>query len=366
LVKTDHKSFMREALVLAARGEGFVEPNPMVGCVIVRGGRVVGRGYHKRFGLAHAEVNALREAGTRARESTAYVALEPCGHFGKTPPCVDALIAAGVRRVVAAMKDPNPLVAGRGFKKLRAAGIDVEVGVLAAEAKVLNSPFIKLITQKRPHVILKWAQSLDGRLATRTGDSKWISSLDSRKRVHELRARVDGVLVGINTVVADDPGLTARLAAPKRIATRIILDQHLRTPHGCKLVKTARKTPTIIFTSRKSRRASSHVKRYLTAGCEIVDVGADRQGLLLGEVLDELGRRQMANILVEGGSRVLGSFIQQRLADEAFVFVCPLLIGGGPVVEPLFDGPSKIKGALRPTVRSLERIGPDFCYDLRF
>ena len=202
-------------MALAVRGQGAVEPNPMVGCVLVRGGRVVGEGWHKRFGGPHAEVEALRAAGRAARGATAYVSLEPCCHFGKTPPCTDALIAAGVSRVVAAMRDPFPKVRGRGRRLLEAAGIKVGMGLCEAEAMRLNAPYLKRQRTGRPWVILKWAQSVDGRIATRTGDSKWISSEDSRAQAHDLRGRVDAVIVGVGTVRADDPLLTCRHGRPR-------------------------------------------------------------------------------------------------------------------------------------------------------
>src|SRR5262245_9206127 len=233
--------WMQRALALAERGRGFVEPNPLVGAVVVRDGRGVGEGWHQRFGKAHAEVHALTAAGELARDATLYVTLEPCCHHGKTPPCTDAILEAGIRRAVVAMLDPFPQVSGQGAAILRAAGIGVEVGDCEPEARRLNAPYLKLLATGRPYVHAKWAMSLDGRIATRTGDSKWISSDASRARVHELRGRMDAIVVGIGTVLADDPLLTARPPG-QRTLTRIVLDSHGRTPRTAQLVRTARQT----------------------------------------------------------------------------------------------------------------------------
>jgi len=354
------------ALELARRGEGFVEPNPMVGCVIVEHGRIVGRGYHKRFGGPHAEVFALRDAGSRARGAVAYVTLEPCSHFGKTPPCTDALIAARVKRVVAAMRDPNPLVAGKGFRRLRAAGIRVDVGLLGGEALDLNAPFVTFHCQRRPYVILKWAQSIDGKIATRTGDSKWITSVESRTEAHKLRARVDAVVVGVNTVLADDPELTARLVAPKRVAARIVLDARLRTPLDSKLVRTADDIPTIIVT-RPHMASGARRSRLVKAGCQIVEIPADASGIKLRRLLTELHARQMTNILVEGGGTTLGAFLEQDAADEARVFVAPVLIGGEGAPGPLRNrGPAVMRELPKTSLVNIAHHGPDLCYTIRF
>src|SRR3954451_1208374 len=239
---------MPRALELAERGRGHVEPNPLVGAVIVRDGRVVGEGWHQRYGEAHAEVHALAAAGAAARGATLYVTLEPCCHHGKTPPCTDAVLRAGVGRVVASMLDPNPLVAGKGAERLRAAGVAVEIGVGEAEARRLNAPYLKLLRTGRPYVHLKWAMTLDGKICTRTGDSKWISNEASRRRVHELRGRVDAILVGVGTALADDPQLTARPRGP-RTATRIVLDSRGRLPPTSLLAATARIVPTLVATT---------------------------------------------------------------------------------------------------------------------
>jgi diaminohydroxyphosphoribosylaminopyrimidine deaminase / 5-amino-6-(5-phosphoribosylamino)uracil reductase len=329
----DDEKHLRRALTLAARGQGRVEPNPMVGCVIVKHGRVIGEGYHRRYGGPHAEVDALRHCSASPRGATAYVTLEPCCHFGKTPPCTHALLAAGIARVVAAMGDPNPQVAGGGFALLKKAGVRVEIGLFAQEAAALNDPFIKLIQHHRPWVILKWAQSLDGKIATHTSDSKWITDEVCRAHAHRTRGRVDAVLVGVGTVLTDDPMLTCRVGRPKRVAARVVLDSQLRTPLRSQLVQTARRIPTWILHGRNAppRRARALEK----AGCVLHRLPQTRRGLALSAVLDLLGQHRMTNVLVEGGGAVLGTFFDQNLADEFRIYVAPILIGGSAATGPL-------------------------------
>ncbi len=331
----EDEQWLRRALALAARGQGRVEPNPLVGCVIVRDGRVLGAGYHRRFGGPHAEIEALRQCRRSPRGATVYVTLEPCCHFGKTPPCTDALLAAGVARVVVSLKDPNELVAGKGFAALRKAGIRVDVGLLAERAAELNAPFFKLIRERWPWVILKWAQSLDGKIATRTGDSKWITDEKCRAHAHRTRGRVDAIVVGVGTVLRDDSLLTCRLAQPRRIATRVVLDSDLLTPLRSQLVRTAAQVPTWIFHGRKA--APRRARALEEAGCQLHVVPSTSRGLSLPAVLDVLGAAQMTNVLVEGGGRVLGSFFDQRLADEFHIYIAPKLIGGAGALGPL-DG----------------------------
>jgi len=350
-------AFMRRALQLAARGRGYVEPNPLVGCVIVRDGKAIGQGYHRRFGGPHAEVEALRRCRGSLRCATVYVTLEPCCHFGKTPPCTDALIAAGVGRVVVAMRDPGPAVAGRGLRKLRAAGIAVETGLLADEAAALNSPYLKRVRCGRPWVILKWAQSLDGKIATHAGDSKWISDPRARAHAHRIRGRMDAIIVGLNTVLSDDPQLTCRLGRVRRVATRIVLDSRLRTPPAARLVRSARRKPTWIVCATNAPRGRAETLE--AAGCVVRRVARDREGLSLPAVLDLLGSDGMTNVLVEGGGRLLGGFIDRRLADELCVYVAPLLIGGSDAVSAIGGtGPDTVRGALRlPESTTIRRLG---------
>lgn len=359
-------AFMSEALDLAENGRGLVEPNPMVGCILVKKGRVVGRGFHRKLGGPHAEVEALRHAGTRAKGSTAYVTLEPCNHFGRTPPCTEALIAAGVSRVIAAMKDPNPLVSGKGFRRLRAAGIPCDVGLLEPQARELNAPFITRYTKHRPYVYLKWAQSIDGKIATRTGDSKWISSPESRRVVHQLRARMDAVIVGVDTVIADDPDLTARLVRPLRTAARVVIDRRLRTPLTARLVRTARRTPTLIATT-SAMSVSAKARALIAKGCDVIAVPSRGQTLRLAYFLRKLSDRAMTNVLVEGGGRTLGEFVEQTLADEGLIFVAPRLIGGDTAPGPLRNvGPATMGHLPVVDVMSIHSISSDLCYTIRF
>ncbi len=335
----------------------------MVGCVLVRAGRIVGEGWHRRFGGPHAEVEALRRAGPRANGSTAYVSLEPCCHHGKTPPCTEALLDAGVARVVVAMLDPNPLVCGGGVRRLRKAGVRVDVGLLEEEARSVNRPFCMRIQTGLPWVILKWAQSLDGRIATRTGQSKWISCEASRRRVHHLRARVDAVLIGSGTALADDPLLTARDVPVRRVATRVVLDSRLRLPVSSRLVQTAGEFPTLVFTSRRAltaqgRRAES-LRRHQV---ELVACPTSRTGIALRPALRALVRRGMTNVLVEGGSQVLGAFWDARLACETYVFVAPVLLGGLRALPALGGTGSAAVGEVAPHSHEFTRIGSDLLY----
>jgi diaminohydroxyphosphoribosylaminopyrimidine deaminase/5-amino-6-(5-phosphoribosylamino)uracil reductase len=348
--------FLQRALRLAPRGQGRVEPNPMVGCVLVRRGQIIGEGWHARFGGPHAEVRALRSSSTSPRGATAYVTLEPCCHFGRTPPCTDALIAAGVSRVVACVSDPNPKVAGRGARRLRTAGINVEFGLLAEQGRELIAPFTKLVKTGRPWVILKWAQSLDGLIATRTGDSKWISDEACRAHAHRMRGRVDAILVGVNTVLRDDPQLTCRAATARRIATRIVLDSQLRTPAAASIVRTALKIPTwIVCGPHAPRRRES---RLVAAGCLVHRLPTGHAGVDLPALLNLLGARGMANMLVEGGGRVLGEFVDQRLADEFQIYTAPILVGGADAIGALHArGAGRIQDAARLRVLESRRIG---------
>lgn len=324
MLATD-ESWMRRALALAERGRGWVEPNPLVGAVIVRDGAVVGEGWHQRYGEAHAEVNAFAQAGERARGATLYVTLEPCCHHGKTPPCTDAVLRAGVARVVAALEDPFPQVAGRGAALLRAAGIPIDFGPCAAEVRRQNAPYLTLLRARRPYVHAKWAMSFDGKIATGTGDSKWISNEASRQRVHDLRGRMDGILVGIGTALADDPLLTARPPGP-RAACRVVLDSKARLPITAQLVRTIKQVPTLIVTNENEK---AKLAIHQNVGCEILALPSDPEGRPgVTQLLEELGRRRWTNLLVEGGSAVLGAFFDLDAVDEVHVFVASKWIGG--------------------------------------
>lgn len=317
---------MHHALALAARGLGRVSPNPAVGCIIVDDqGRVVGRGWTQAGGRPHAETEALAEAASRARGATAYVTLEPCAHRGKTPPCAEALVRAGVKRVVAAMEDPDPRVNGAGLKRLRDAGVAVTVGVLEREARRLNEGFLRRVRDGRPSVTLKIAQSLDGRTALASGESRWITGERSRAFGHLLRAQYDAIIIGIGTALADDPMLTCRLdGLEDRSPLRIVLDTNARLPANSKLAKTARETPTLLFTMDARARPD------LTAlGVELVAVprGTNAQ-IDISAMLAELGRRGVTRLLVEGGARVHTSFLSVGLVDRLEVFTAPIVLGG--------------------------------------
>lgn len=324
----DLERWMRHALALAAKGRGFVEPNPMVGAVVLdSANQLVGEGWHQNFGGPHAEVFALAGAADRARGGTLVVTLEPCCHHGKTPPCTDAVLKAGIARVVVATADPFPPVAGGGLAILRAAGVEVHVGMCEADAVALNAPYLKLLRTGRPWVHAKWAMTLDGKIATRTGDSKWISGPESRRRVHDLRSRVDAILVGRGTVVADDPLLTARPAGA-RVAARVVLSASGALPERCQLRATARDVPVIVYTANADRLVG-----WAADGADVVALGDD--AVSLDAVLADLGRRRFTNVLVEGGAGLLGSVLDANAADEFHVFVAPKLIGGTGAASPV-------------------------------
>jgi len=329
---TDYEPAMRRALDLAAAGRGLVEPNPMVGAVILRDGKPVSEGRHERFGGPHAEVNALA-ACPDAAGTTMVVSLEPCCHQGKTPPCTQAIINAGVTRVVIACRDPFHAVAGRGAADLRAAGIEVIEGVLGDEARALNAPFFKLRQRGLPYVIAKWAMTLDGRIATATGDSRWISGEASRRWVHDLRGRVDAVLVGLQTVRHDDPLLTCR-TTPLRTAVRIVLDERAGIADSSRLVRTAGEFPLLVAATAQAPDERVGALRQAGADvCVLPDDGAGRVDL--AALMRELGVREMTNVLIEGGARVLGSAFDADLVDEAAVFVAPRLIGSAGALSPV-------------------------------
>ena len=324
--------FMSQALELAQQGQGKVEPNPLVGCVVVREGTVVGRGYHRQFGGPHAEVEALRDADEAASGAEVYVTLEPCCHHGKTGPCTKALIEAGVARVVVGCEDPNPEVAGKGIAALRAAGIDVRVEANSEEARRLIAPFSKLITTGRPWVIAKWAMTLDGKIACHTGSSQWISGEASRAMVHQLRGRVDAILVGRGTANADDPLLTARPLGP-RTATRIVLDSQASLSPKSKLIQTINVAPLLVAVTAKSPLENR--QRLEDQGVEVLVLSGDNRQEQLASLLDELGRRQMTNLLVEGGGEVLGTLLDLQAIDEVHAFVAPKLVGGATAPGPV-------------------------------
>lgn len=364
---------MARALQLARRGRYTTQPNPRVGCVLLRDGVVVGEGWHERAGTPHAEVHALRAAGERARGATAYVTLEPCSHHGRTPPCADALIAAQVVRVVVAMTDPNPLVAGQGLAKLRNAGIAVEVGVLEAEAQALNEGFVRRMTTGRPLVRLKLAQSLDGRTAMRSGESQWITGPAARRDVQRLRAQSGAVITGVETVLADDPALNLRVADwidwPEGLVPvqplRVVVDSRLRTPATARLFRTD--GPVVIATVAESVDAQPDAVAALrAAGAEVWALPADAAGRVdLAALLARLGQAQVNEALVETGPTLAGTFVAQGLVDELVLYQAPTLLGSD--ARPLLDLPlMRMAEQRRLRVIEQRQVGDDVKLVLRF
>jgi diaminohydroxyphosphoribosylaminopyrimidine deaminase/5-amino-6-(5-phosphoribosylamino)uracil reductase len=351
--------YMAMALELAARGTGFTSPNPLVGAVVVKDGRVVGRGYHQRFGGAHAEVNALAEAGDRARGATLYVTLEPCNHTGKTPPCTRQIIAAGIHRVVVAMPDPNPGVKGGGSARLQAAGIAVAEGLAVEAARRQNEAYLKHTLTGTPFVILKCAATLDGRIATRTGDARWVSGPRARRFVHELRHAVDAIMVGVDTVKADDPSLTTRLPDGEgRDPTRIILDTHLSIPLNARVLTQSSPAGTLLVTGRDVPAEAR--RRVEAAGAEVLPAPQRQDRIDLAPLMQTLGARGIASILVEGGSQVAGSFLRAGLVDKLHLFLAPKLLGGDDGI-PICRGPgaARMQDCLRLGDLTVRRFGED-------
>ncbi len=317
--------FMRRALAAAEKGRGRVHPNPLVGAVVAARGKVLSVGAHEFFGGAHAEVNALRRLARVPSNASLYTTLEPCVHFGKTPPCVDLLLKKKVRRVVVAAKDPNPLMAGKGLRRLQKAGVKVVFGVLEGEAEALNRDFKRWITKKTPYVTVKIAQSLDGRSSTSTGESKWITGEESRRFAHELRLRADAVLVGVKTVLADDPRLSARLGGKPHHPVKIVLDAELRTPASARLFSGTPPARVFLFTSS---RASAARRRALSRKARLYTVRETGRGYLdWKDVLRILGREGIVHVLVEGGREVLNSAFRAKIVNEAYFFTAPIVIG---------------------------------------
>ncbi|MFN7730980.1 MAG: bifunctional diaminohydroxyphosphoribosylaminopyrimidine deaminase/5-amino-6-(5-phosphoribosylamino)uracil reductase RibD [Pirellula sp.] len=368
----DDAHWMELALQAAVRGRGAVEPNPMVGCVVVRNDRVIASGFHARFGGPHAEVVALENLDpSELHDSTLYVSLEPCCHTGKTPPCVDLLLRKRPRRVVVAMLDPFPQVAGEGIARLQQAGIAVDVGVMEGAARQLNVPYLKLLEHQRPWVIAKWAMTLDGALAADSGDSKWISNETSRLAVHRLRSVCDAVIIGSQTALRDDPLLTTRLPegeSPARRAHRVVVDRQLRLPTSSQLVTTAREWPLVVATLHPDGIAPTDRAERTQRIAQLQEAGADVWMLPDGDphafvqdMLNEMGRRRWTNVLLEGGSKLLGVFWDAGHIDQVECFIAPKILGSGSALTPV----SGIAKDWMNQARSLHRIqweklGDDF------
>jgi len=325
----EHKDrhYMRQALELAEKGAGFASPNPMVGAVIVRKGEVVGTGFHKRFGSAHAEVNAIAAAGEKTRGADLYVTLEPCNHTGKTGPCTQAILAAGITRAVIAIPDPNPDVTGGGTAFLRSQGIIVETGVERRAAERLNEAFIHFIRTKRPFVTAKCAATLDGRIATANGDSKWVTGPEARAEAHELRHRHDAIIVGIDTVLTDNPGLTTRREGqPGQDPIRVIIDPDARLPETAKMLTQPSDAETWVLMDEKTEPAKQ--KKLLTAGVRLLPLAATHGRFDMAEVMVMLGENNISSVLVEGGGAVLGSALREGVVQKIAFFYAPKLLGG--------------------------------------
>jgi diaminohydroxyphosphoribosylaminopyrimidine deaminase/5-amino-6-(5-phosphoribosylamino)uracil reductase len=329
--------FMQEALRQARKGLGRTSPNPAVGAVIVRNGKAIATGYHRRAGLPHAEINALKEAGTKAAGATLYVTLEPCNHYGRTPPCTEAILRSGIKRVVIGMRDPNPDVTGGGCEFLRDKGIEVKPDVLEAECAQLNEVFLKFVTSRRPFVIVKSALTLDGWAATSTGNSKWVTNERSRQFVHRLRDRVDAVMVGVGTVLTDDPLLTTRLIRGRgRDPSRIVVDTHLRIPPNAKILHHDSYSNTLIAVGAGVQRKK--MEKFRREGVSIITCPTKRNMIDLGALMDILGKNSVTSLLVEGGASLIGSMLRERLIDKFFIFKSSKILGGDDGI-PMASGP---------------------------
>ncbi|CAM3569481.1 bifunctional diaminohydroxyphosphoribosylaminopyrimidine deaminase/5-amino-6-(5-phosphoribosylamino)uracil reductase RibD [Marinicrinis lubricantis] len=353
-----HEGYMRTALELARAAMGQTGLNPIVGCVLVKEGRIVGLGSHLKRGTAHAEVHALRMAGAEAEGSTAYVTLEPCSHYGKTPPCADQLIEAGVKQVYVACEDPNPLVAGQGIQKLRDRGIEVHVGLLQNEAEQLNEKFFKFIRTGMPFVTLKTAMTLDGKVASKQGDSKWISNEEARQRVHVLRHQHQGIMVGAATVLADDPLLTARLESGAVQPTRIIVDSRLRIPLTAKVIQD-RTAPTVILTSAAADAAAE--ERLAACGVKVYRCGTGPK-VDLQEAMRKLAELEISSVLLEGGGTLNGAMLEAELIDKMVIFMAPKIIGGvsAPSIFQM-EGKALMNEAYTLSSIHYEQIGDNIC-----
>ncbi len=352
--------WMHRALELARRGQGRTSPNPLVGAVVVREGQEVGCGYHAAAGGPHAEAVALAAAGPLARGATLYVTLEPCDHHGRTPPCTEAILAAGIRRVVVAHEDPDPRVRGRGIARLRAAGVEVAVGVLEEEARRLNAAYLKHRTTGLPLVTVKWAMSLDGRIATRTGSSRWITGPQAREEAHRLRDIHDAVLVGIGTVLRDDPALTCRIPGG-RDPLRVVVDSRLRMPDHARMLREG-SSPVVVATTHRAR--PEDVDRLRQAGAEVWVCGEEDGRVDLLDLFRRLAQRGVLSVLVEGGSTLNAAVLEAGLVDRIVAFIAPVLIGGHEAPGPAGGrGVAEIEQALRLAHLTVRSVGPDLCVE---
>ncbi len=349
------EKYMRRALTLARRGIGRTSPNPCVGCIIVRRGEIVGEGWHRQAGSPHAEIHALQMAGSRSFGADMYVTLEPCNHFGKTPPCTDALIQRGIRRVFAGMIDPNPQVSGQGLERLRSAGVEVETGILESDCRLLNRAFIKQISSGIPFVLWKSAMTLDGKTATRNGHSQWITGEKARQMVHRLRNRSDMVMVGIETVLADDPQLTCRMPGGRH-PHRLVLDSRLRIPLSARVLQEAAGSQTWIATLSDDRKKIGALadRKAVILRCR------ESQGHIdLRDLMTRLGQRGIQSVLLEGGARLAGNMLRERLIDYCMIFCAPKLLGGDGLGLLSGPGATDMNKTISLSQFRLRRIGTD-------
>lgn len=357
------ESYIKLALEIAKKGRGNVSPNPMVGAILVKNEKIIGAGFHEHFGGNHAEINAIQNAKQDVAGSTLYVNLEPCSHYGKTPPCTEAIIKNKIKKVVIGTLDMNPLVSGSGIRALKDAGIEVKVGVLENECVALNKFFFKHISKQLPYVTLKVAQTLDGRIADLSGDSKWITSLNSRRYVHDLRSQYDAVLVGTKTVKIDDPNLTVRFIEGRN-PKRVVVDSSLKLNLKLKLFVNNIDGNLLLLTSRKSADKKRKLEKLKALGVEVLFVKENKDGTLnLKHALEELGKNKISSVLVEGGRKIYTSFIKEGLFDDMVVFISPKIIGEGlPAVDKL--GIHSIRKSMKLRVRAVEKLGEDVLIEL--
>jgi diaminohydroxyphosphoribosylaminopyrimidine deaminase/5-amino-6-(5-phosphoribosylamino)uracil reductase len=347
--------YMRRALHLAAKGWGMVSPNPMVGAVLVKRGAIISEGYHRGAGKKHAEIEALDRAGRKAKGAALYVNMEPCVHYGRTPPCVDRIIGAGIKKAVIGMKDPNPLVSGKGIAKLEKAGVRTEVGLLREEAEKLNEIFVKYITTGKPFVIVKAAMSLDGKISTRDGDSRWITGEKARRLVHRIRCGVDGVLVGVNTVIKDDPQLTARYGRCSNQPLRIIVDSKCRIPLSAGVLS---ENPSNVIIATASLCKNGEKLR--KAGARVLRVRSRSGRVNLAQLMKELGKQGVTSVLVEGGGEIIASAVFSGIADRVLFFIAPMIVGGRDALTPVEGkGIGRISEAIKVNQMKVRRIGED-------
>ena len=349
---------MRRAIELAKKGGGYVHPNPLVGCVVVKDGEIIAEGYHEKYGEFHAERNALLRCQSETKDASLYVTLEPCCHYGKTPPCTEIIIEKGIKKVFVGILDPNPLVAGKGVKILQDAGIEVEVGLCDDEIREMNKVFLKYITTKRPYVIMKTAMTLDGKIAAYTGDSRWVTNEQSRKLVHELRSEMAAVMVGIGTVLADDPMLNVRLEGEHHQPIRIVVDSNLRIPIDSQLVKTAKEYRTIVATTVSDNCRDA--RPCVSTGIELIQCKSNNGHVDINDLITKLGAMGIDSLLLEGGGTLNAAFLEAGCVDEVWAFIAPKIIGGESAKTPVSGkGIKKMSDAIQLQNIDIQNINGD-------